>query len=104
MTLAAPATTKSTSPVPHSPLSFGASLNRENPAVARVEPQIGVRSLRADVIAVITASEGVTFDEAWWVRLQIKFADQPAAVLSKDHLICNTCGMEVMRGEAKNQF
>jgi hypothetical protein len=48
--------------------------------------QIGVPPLRIDVI---TAIDGVGFDEAWSARLQTKFADQPAAVLSRDHLIRN---------------
>ena len=48
--------------------------------------QIGVPPLRIDVI---TAIDGVSFDEAWFARLQTKFADQPAAVLSRDHLIRN---------------
>jgi hypothetical protein len=48
--------------------------------------QIGVPPLRIDVIAAI---DGVSFDEAWPARLQTSFADQPAAVLSRDHLIRN---------------
>jgi len=48
--------------------------------------QIGVPPLRIDVI---TAIDGVSFDEAWPARLQTNFADQPAAVLSRDHLIRN---------------
>ncbi|HSB08698.1 MAG TPA: hypothetical protein VLM38_04265 [Blastocatellia bacterium] len=48
--------------------------------------QIGVPPLRIDVI---TAIDSVTFDEAWPTRLQTKFADQPAAVLSREHLIRN---------------
>jgi len=42
--------------------------------------QIGVPPLRIDVI---TSIDGVSFDEAWPARLQTKFADQPAAVLSR---------------------
>ncbi|MEW6209352.1 MAG: DUF6036 family nucleotidyltransferase [Acidobacteriota bacterium] len=48
--------------------------------------QIGVPPLRIDVI---TAIDGVSFDEAWPARLVTKFADQPAAVLSREHLIRN---------------
>jgi hypothetical protein len=48
--------------------------------------QIGVPPLRIDVI---TAIDGVSFDEAWSARLQTKFAGQPAAVLSRHHLIRN---------------
>lgn len=38
---------------------------------------------------MITAIDGLSLDEAWSARLQTKFADQPAAVLSRDHLIRN---------------
>ena len=48
--------------------------------------QIGIPPLRIDII---TAIDGLTFDEAWPARLITKFADQPAAVLSKEHLILN---------------
>jgi hypothetical protein len=48
--------------------------------------QIGVTPLRIDVL---TAIEGVDFAEAWSNRLTTKFADQPAAVLSREHLIRN---------------
>jgi hypothetical protein len=48
--------------------------------------QIGSPPLRIDVI---TAIDGVSFDEAWSARLLTKFADQPAAVLSREHLIRN---------------
>jgi len=48
--------------------------------------QIGVPPLRIDVI---TAIDGVSFDEAWSARLQTKFADQTVAVLSRDLLIRN---------------
>ena len=48
--------------------------------------QIGIPPLRVDVI---TAIDGVSFDEAWSARLLTKFADQPVAVLSRDRLIRN---------------
>ncbi|MGH7829479.1 MAG: hypothetical protein ACREP8_04820 [Candidatus Binatia bacterium] len=48
--------------------------------------QIGLPPVRIDVL---TAIDGVDFAEAWPVRLLTKFADQPAAVLSKKHLIQN---------------
>jgi hypothetical protein len=38
---------------------------------------------------VLTAIDGVEFDEAWRNRLMTKFADQPISVLSKEHLIKN---------------
>ena len=48
--------------------------------------QIGVEPVRIDVL---TAIDGVEFDEAWRNRLMTKFADQPISVLSKEHLIKN---------------
>lgn len=48
--------------------------------------QIGIPPLRIDVI---TAIDGVEFPEAWAARLSTRFADQPAAVLSRQHLIQN---------------
>src|ERR1043166_4268013 len=48
--------------------------------------QIGVEPIRIDVL---TAIDGVEFDEAWPDRLMSKFADQPISVLSKEHLIKN---------------
>jgi hypothetical protein len=48
--------------------------------------QIGVEPIRIDVITTI---DGVTFDEAWPDRVQARFADQGAAVLSRHHLLAN---------------
>jgi hypothetical protein len=48
--------------------------------------QIGVEPIRIDVL---TAIDGVQFDEAWTDRMISKFADQPVAVLSREHLIKN---------------
>ena len=48
--------------------------------------QIGVAPLRIDVL---TAIDGVDFAEAWPSRMITKFADQPIAVLSREHLITN---------------
>ncbi len=48
--------------------------------------QIGLPPLRIDVL---TAIDGVSFDEAWSARLQTHFAGEPVAVLSKEHLIRN---------------
>jgi len=48
--------------------------------------QMGLPPLRIDVI---TAIDGVSFDEAWSTRLLTKFADLPTAVLSRAHLIRN---------------
>jgi hypothetical protein len=48
--------------------------------------QIGVAPIRIDVI---TAIAGVEFTEAWASRFETRFGDQPAAVLSRHHLIRN---------------
>jgi hypothetical protein len=48
--------------------------------------QIGLPPLRIDLLTVI---DGVSFDEAWSKRLQTKFADVAAFVISRDHLIIN---------------
>ena len=48
--------------------------------------QIGVQPIRIDVL---TAIDGIGFDEAWADRLMLKFADQEVCVLSKEHLIKN---------------
>jgi hypothetical protein len=48
--------------------------------------QIGIEPIRIDVINRI---DGVTFDEAWPDRMQARFADQSAPVLSRHHLIQN---------------
>lgn len=48
--------------------------------------QIGLAPIRIDVI---TAIAGVEFEEAWPERLETRFADQDANVLSRKHLIQN---------------
>lgn len=48
--------------------------------------QIGVAPIRIDVI---TAIDGVTFEEAWQARLEAEFADQSVGVLSRHHLVQN---------------
>jgi hypothetical protein len=48
--------------------------------------QIGVAPLRIDIM---TSIDGVEFADAWPARLLTNFADQPAAVLSREHLIKN---------------
>jgi hypothetical protein len=48
--------------------------------------QIGVPPIRIDVI---TAIDGVNFDEAWPKRLAAPFADQMAPILSRQDLIRN---------------
>lgn len=53
--------------------------------------QIGVAPLRIDIL---TAIDGVEFAEAWAARILSSFGDQPAPVLSREHLIRNkrACG------------
>ena len=48
--------------------------------------QIGVEPIRIDILTVI---DGVQFEAAWSERIDLKFADQPVAVLSREHLIKN---------------
>lgn len=48
--------------------------------------QIGVEPIRIDVI---TAIDGVEFEEAWADRLEARFADQSVGILSRRHLIVN---------------
>ncbi len=48
--------------------------------------QIGVEPVRIDVI---TAIDGVQFDEAWPARFHATLADLPVPVLSRHHLVVN---------------
>jgi hypothetical protein len=48
--------------------------------------QIGIEPIRIDVI---TAIDGVEFEDAWPDRIEARFADQPVSVLSRRHLILN---------------
>jgi len=48
--------------------------------------QIDLPPLRIDIL---TGISGVEFEDAWRARFESKFADQPAAVLSKNHLFVN---------------
>jgi hypothetical protein len=48
--------------------------------------QIGVEPIRIDVI---TAIDGVVFEEAWSERIAAAFTDQSAAVLSRGHFLAN---------------
>ena len=69
--------------------SFGAALHDlsiddlANPGVIF---QMGVEPVRIDVL---TAIDAVTFADAWSRRVETTFADQPAAVLSRQDLIVN---------------
>ncbi len=69
--------------------SFGAPLH-DLTAADLTEPgllfQIGLPPLRIDIM---TAIDGVDFSMAWPERMLTKFADQPVAVLSRQHLIQN---------------
>lgn len=66
---------------------FGAPL-QDLTEVDLTEPgtvfQIGVEPLRIDIL---TAIDGVDFEEAWPDRVPVSFDGQPAAVLSRYHLI-----------------
>ena len=69
--------------------AFGAPLHdltEADLAAAGLVFQIGVAPLRIDIM---TSIDGVEFADAWPARLSTKFADQPAAVLSREHLIKN---------------
>jgi hypothetical protein len=69
--------------------AFGAPLHdltEKDLSTPGVVFQIGVEPIRIDVL---TAIDGVGFDEAWLDRLSLKFLDQPVSVLSKNHLIKN---------------
>jgi hypothetical protein len=48
--------------------------------------QIGLPPLR---IVVITAIDGVDFEEAWPDRVKTSFGDAPVPVISRHHLIAN---------------
>jgi hypothetical protein len=48
--------------------------------------QIGVPPIRIDVI---TAIDGVVFEDAWPARMEARFADQTVPVLSRDDLMRN---------------
>jgi hypothetical protein len=48
--------------------------------------QIGVPPVRVDIL---TAIDGVEFEEAWASRMRTKLAGEPVTVLSKAHLIQN---------------
>ncbi len=48
--------------------------------------QIGVAPNRIDVL---TAIDGVTFDEAWPDRQETRYSDQTVPVISRQHLILN---------------
>jgi hypothetical protein len=48
--------------------------------------QVGVAPVRVDIL---TAIDGVEFADAWPARVMTRFADQPVAVLSVEHLIRN---------------
>jgi hypothetical protein len=48
--------------------------------------QIGIPPIRIDIV---TAIDGVEFDEAWAARMLTRYADQAVAVLSREHLIRN---------------
>jgi hypothetical protein len=65
------------------PLHDLSELDLQQPGVVF---QIGVPPIRVDVL---TSIDGVDFDSAWTARFETRFADQPAAVLSTEHLVQN---------------
>lgn len=68
---------------------FGAPLHdliAEDFAAPGIVFQIGVAPVRIDVL---TAIDGVSFDQAWADRVSAHFAGLPAPVLSRAHLIVN---------------
>ncbi len=69
--------------------AFGAplqDLTREDLVQPGLVFQIGVPPVRIDLV---TSIDGIAFSEAWPARVQTAFADQPVAVLSREHLIRN---------------
>jgi hypothetical protein len=69
--------------------SFGAPLHDltvEDLATPGVVFQIGVAPVR---IEVLTAIDGVEFDDAWSRRVESRFGGHPVFVLSREHLIKN---------------
>ncbi len=69
--------------------SFGAPLHDltvEDLSTPGLIFQIGIEPIR---IGVITEIDGIEFKDAWPKRLLTRFADQHAAVLSRDHLVIN---------------
>jgi hypothetical protein len=69
--------------------AFGAPLANLSPAdlaTPGIVFQIGVAPIRIDILTTIS---GVTFEEAWPTRISSHYADQPIAVLSREHLIQN---------------
>ncbi len=69
--------------------AFGAplqDLTASDLSTPGVVVQIGVAPLRIDVL---TAIDGVSFEEAWPDRIHTEFGDVPVAVLSREHTIQN---------------
>jgi len=69
--------------------SFGAALHgltEQDIATPGIVFQMGIPPVRIDVI---TAIDGVDFDDAWRERLHTTFAGLPTAVLSRRHLVQN---------------
>jgi len=69
--------------------TFGAplhDLSERDLSTPGVTFQIGLPPLRIDIMTTIS---GVDFEEAWRSRMETRFADQPVAVLSKQHLLKN---------------
>lgn len=70
-------------------IEFGAplaNLRRDDLTTPGLVFQLGVPPNRIDIL---TAIDGVSFDEAWSDRASATYGDQPIAVISKAHLIQN---------------
>ncbi|MHB1329791.1 MAG: hypothetical protein ACYC2K_16455, partial [Gemmatimonadales bacterium] len=61
-------------------------LNEADLSVPGVVFLIGIEPLRIDVLTEI---DGVTFDDAWRDRIGVAFDQEPASVLSAQHLLAN---------------
>jgi hypothetical protein len=69
--------------------SFGAPLaevTAEDLATPGLVFQVGVRPCRIDVL---TAIDGVAFEDAWLERVESRYGDQPIHVIGRRHLLAN---------------
>ncbi|MFL5270773.1 MAG: hypothetical protein ACJ79E_01715 [Anaeromyxobacteraceae bacterium] len=69
--------------------SFGAPLSEvtaQDLSTPGLVFQMGVRPCRIDVL---TAIDGVAFEDAWAERVESRYADQPLHVIGRRHLLVN---------------
>lgn len=90
---------------------FGAPVSQLKPgdfATDRLIFQVGVAPVRIDII---TAVDGVDFEECWTRRVSSHYGDQPVSVLSREDLIRNKrasgrlqdlADIEKLEGKSKN--